>query len=644
MHTFICSLFVVGVLALNSFAPAAPTESTGDASDDTRDVLRVELKQQGATLHATVTCAGDHDFATMLIMLNTDGDARTGFSPTGRPDGGIDILVQGGGVHRFAGSDPAAWQWEKVADAPTTLNGAAAQVAIPTEPLGTGAKQLGVWIMANDWQDVIDIAPDKGFYTVNIKPAAATQSAAAEPAPPAAPQADQPLPKHHNAALPARERTAEAQSFYCYYAAGDGDDLAALAQHDVLILEQANMPRHRLDRLKAAGCVVTGYMTLGEAHHKVVGNGQGPGGYASYYFDTDNDGQPDQNPFWKSYHVDPRDPAWVDLTLERMRQLIEDHGYDGVFLDTIEKSGKFAEGQPGMVALIKQMREAFPDSVIVFNQGIRFFDQIAPYGDAIVLESFTLGYDMDANEYHVNSHAGMDYTRGLAEAFILPVIEQHPMPVMSIEYVPRAGMTELMQLALDRAATFGFLTCFAPLWLDDVYLADGLTGEPDPKYRGKLATPENLRTTLDESRNGLPAGTVITPSGTFQGYDIATVVDGIDDRSALHWSKAAWASDESVEAKWFTIELPEPRQGGTLVIDWAFDNGMHYPSRRFRVEVRRGDGDWKAVDERADNTQTTTRHGLPDQAFDAVRVFQPIRGGHAQREHLMWVEQVDLQR
>jgi hypothetical protein len=134
-------------------------------------------------------------------------------------------------------------------------------------------------------------------------------------------------------------------------------------------------------------------------------------GFASYYLDDNSvvndpnalgDGKPDRNGIFGGAFVNIGDPNWFE-TLQRMQLdgvdrlagfreiLMQDYGRglaaDGVFLDTIDTAAPnhFTDGNssnqsefewtaPGVKRFIERLRAAYPDSLILQNRGLFFFD------------------------------------------------------------------------------------------------------------------------------------------------------------------------------------------------------------------------------------------------------------------------------
>src|SRR5690606_26224571 len=155
----------------------------------------------------------------------------------------------------------------------------------------------------------------------------------------------------------------------------------------------------------------------------------------------------------------------------------------------------------------------------------------------------------------------------------------------------------------------------------------------------KMTTPQMLSLKLDKSANGFPAGTVLLPSSAFAGYTIAPVVDGIEDRSNLHWSKAAWASAEDGETAWLEVQLPQARQGGTIRI--GFDPS-HLSQTFFISSPPSDDAAWEIVHTGTDNTNGQLNLNRPNQPYKAIRIRQEPGGGSPARPDLMWIAQLYL--
>ena len=609
----------------------AQTESKNDSADPAHEITSVKLSQNGDKIAIDVEAAKDWNFDTLLIFVRS-AEVKTGYEATGRVGSKFDFVIQGGNVNKFAGASSHEWTWKPIGSAETKVDGNKYHVELPANLLGTKKIEVGVWAMSSNWSDVHDIAPDEGWYSLvlkNVSPATSpAETSLAEP--------------RANRNEPARTRFKQAGSYYCYYGA---DRVPELSHYDINILHIPAQSPENVRKLSGLGVVTVGYISVGEDEHLRVGNGKGPGGKASWYFDRDKDGQPDSNTTWRSYFANAGDPEWRKDRLLEAKKLVEEYGFDGFFLDTIEVPDIYPESRPGMIQLVEELRHAFPDKVIVVNRAFHLLSEprISSNIDGVMFESFTTSYDFDTHSYIKFEPQSLDATRTTIERDVAPAIKQYGLRVLALDYCDKDN-TEWKQLDFDRAVSFGFLPCVGPISIDDIYDTRGIVGKSDPKYLTRLATAQTMSVKLDAPRNGFPAGTVVEPSSCFMGYSAAAVVDGIKDRAKLPWSKANWASDEPEQTEQsLLIKLGAPVSGGTVRITFAKDGGQWYPSHKMRIEVRgQGASSWQLLQRLADNRANVLEIALPTGATDAIRITQEPGGGSDARPNLMWVGQVEI--
>jgi hypothetical protein len=434
---------------------------------------------------------------------------------------------------------------------------------------------------------------------------------------------------------PARQRFRDARSFYAYYGGGK---VSELSRYDIAVLHTPMMTSADVRRLSEMGVVTVGYISIGESSKLFDGDGSGPGGKASWYFDQDGNGEPDQNAIWKSWYANTNDPAWRANRVAEAKRLVEEYGFDGIFLDVLNVSEIYPESRLGMLQMIRDLREALPEAVIVMNQGFDLVAESAPLVDGFMMESFTATYDFETKQYRLHDSASLDFALRRATTILNPAIEKAPLRVLVLDYATPADR-ESLQFAANRAASLGYLFSATNIMLDDVY-ADLPVGEADAKWLQRQMTPEKLAYKMTDAANGFPAGTVVTPSSCFIGYGVKPVVDPSTDRSGYSWGDAAWASAEDGEEPWLQIDMPEPRQGGSLLINWHDAAG---PSRNFEVQVRaNNDAPWQSANSSVDSVAQISKHTLPNTNFRQIRITQPADGGSVDRPGLMWIARVEL--
>ncbi len=611
---------------------------SGAATSRPAAAFSASAVQDGADLVVKVTAAKPADLDTVLLFFDTDANAATGFDPPADPRFGFEVMLQGETLSRHAGADRGGWSWATVETAKRDVAGNTATLRFNAAVLKGTAVRMAAWQMSPDWQ------LRTGFYPHNAANEADTLPVSLDPA---KLHADAtvidvpPAPAHSDAALPPRERFKRTRTYTCYYGP---DRIDALSHVDAAILHTPAQTAETVGRLNKLGVVTIGYVSIGEDDAVHPGNGRGPGGKASWYFDRKHTGQPEQNGNWGSYFANASDPAWRANRVAEGKRLCGTVGFDGIFLDTVDTVEIYPEARAGMIRLIGELRAALPDKVIVMNRGFAVLREPAVAGsiDGVMFEDFSDGYDFATKQYVRFGPSDLDYTRGVMLDTVAPVAKQYGLKVLALDYT-EPTQHDRIQEAADRAVTFGMVPGVSDIALDAVYNTWDLTPHPDPKFLKVLSSLTDLQVTMDAARNGFPAGTIVRPSSCYMGYSVASVVDGVRDREALDWSKRAWASAEQPNApQQLSLLLPTPVSGGTLAVTFAVDGGQPHPSRSFDVAVRADDASpWQTVAAPRGQTQAVFHCPLPAEPIRQIRIVQTPGGGSAGRPDLMWVAQVE---
>ena len=608
MNCFRYSLLLICLLSLGA----------ADVEAQALKVLSVTSNRSDVNWQFKVQCDQPVEPLVLQCLIDTDANPLTGYT------GGYDLLLESDLLYRFSGTDTTGWTWQQFASITRRFNGTTVTCTVALDSLETSKLRMKVRLLKTDYSTVLGESQEI-FVSLDELPVLQTAKIVVTPL----------APVKDNHSLSARQRVKQAQSFYCYYGSGKVGQLSA---YDLVILHSPQMDKADIATLKEQGVVAVGYITVGEDAKLRKGNGKGPDGQASWYFDRDHDGKPDQNPIWKSYFANPMDPNWRLDRVREAKRLVEQEGYDGIFLDTIDTVGRFPDTQMGMIQLVQDLREALPNAPIVLNQGYSLLTQLAPLADAFMLESFTATYDFQSKAYILNTPSSMDWHAHKVRQYVQPALEQHSLKVLVLDYA-KADDLAVIQAAANRATTFGFLFAAAPIFLDDVYVND-IVGKPDSHWLQKQATPQTMSLMLPESANGFPMNTVILPSSCHGGYSVKPIVDGIANRSLLHWSESSWASAEIAgEAIWLDFEFDTPQSGGKLQIIWATDQGKTHMSQHYSIEVK-VNGQWQQVSEASGSPVPVSHHPLPAEPYMGIRIYQPAGGGSAQRPDLMWIAQV----
>ena len=439
-------------------------------------------------------------------------------------------------------------------------------------------------------------------------------------------------------------------SYFCNY----GPFQEAMLDYDVAICGDG-MTQEGLQKLNDAGVWTIRYITLGEDYSLNVGDGLGPGGYASYYLYNDAD-EPIPNGDWGSYYTDPGNPAWQQIVLNEVQRIV-DEGWDGIFMDTVDSVDRFPETFNDMCDLILTIREEFPDIKMVLNRGFTVVPTLYEALDGVMFELFSTYYNQQVFRYELLDESSIQFTynRQAAVTILNAVRQKKYFPVFGLEYYPKDGFQSEMQQAYDTDWEFDFI----PYVTTEGRQLGGDIADYNlrPKSeRGKRALSlrdeiEGLEQNGDTSEANLlysDNGGTVTVDSSFSGYSKGPLNDGYVanaenfDEIGFEW--ANWASGEETAEHWVEMEIKAPAAANKLVIDWAYDNGVIYSSRSVRVEAYI-DGAWTTVGSLSEIADGTVRSEITlnvPSATNRYRVVQPIGYGSVARPNLFWISELSL--
>ncbi|MFH1496777.1 MAG: endo alpha-1,4 polygalactosaminidase [Verrucomicrobiota bacterium] len=604
----------------DSPAPAVPAEArllVGEATVEDGQLV-VTLRGDG-TVQPT-------PWTHLFLDADLPGPAlqHSSGAPAGRS---LDYLIESGNAYRFAAPDNLTWNWSPVPDAVlhTASDDGTLTWRLSLDALGLApgeAIRVFAASYSADYAGTLDTLPrDNRAWTATSSPAAAASTRTTD----------------------VRAAFKNIASYACYYGKGN---LEALLRRDANIVQPATLDAAERATLRRAGKLLIAYISIGEDDTLRAGDGRGPGGYDSGYFDRDGDGQPDRNGIWNSYFANAAAPAWREHFLAKADAILRDTAADGLFLDTVETCLLYTESRPAMVSLIKELRARHPEKIIVINRAWDLLPALGDTVDGLMFESFTLSYDFGEKRYVRLRDSGLDFGLDVWNRLLKPAQAQHGLVVLALDYSDTPD-SRAVAAALDRAATLGMIPCVATINLDTLH-SPAHRPAPAPVWLRPRETAESRIHVIDTDRNGFPAGTRVSPDSNFADYTVAPVVDGRGlgaAREAIGWNARAWASREAPGEHALEFLLPAPVAARTLRVQWAWERGAWFPARSFRVELLSAGaaGAWRTVARFEGNASPDNVILLPADEFTGLRIIQTDGGGAPGRPDLMWVQQVLLQ-
>lgn len=212
------------------------------------------------------------------------------------------------------------------------------------------------------------------------------------------------------AAGAASEKLADVRNYVLYYGAVADDDLAALGQYDLVVIDPQVLGEDaagKIAALKSGGALVIGYLSYFEVADWHRYRSRVP---AEWHLKI---GGETWTPWGNNHAVDLTVPEWRALLVELTASEIMAYGCDGVFMDTLAdldhpdlpEEIRSAQLQ-GLETLMQELRQAYPDFIFIGNWTLQgTLPVMAPYVDVICWENFQPAFFDDANRTFMNGIA-----------------------------------------------------------------------------------------------------------------------------------------------------------------------------------------------------------------------------------------------
>jgi polysaccharide biosynthesis protein PelA len=193
----------------------------------------------------------------------------------------------------------------------------------------------------------------------------------------------------HTAYAQAEDRYIQKDKKWIVYYANTEESLA-FVDYNIIVFDRDKHPS--LQNLQSRGSVIFAYMSLGEAEKD-----------RADYEEVKHLILPsEENPHWKGrYAVDVRDPDWTRYLIEDVIPHIVEQGFDGIFLDTLDRAEELERSQPqrysGMIKaasnIIRAIHYNYPHLKIMTNRGFAVLPHVLSDIDYILVESILVNYD-----------------------------------------------------------------------------------------------------------------------------------------------------------------------------------------------------------------------------------------------------------
>lgn len=243
---------------------------------------------------------------------------------------------------------------------------------------------------------------------------------------------------------PLPSRLSDIGSYAVYYGHNKNyNDL--LVNYDLAIVQPNTLSAAEIQTLHQQGVKLVAYITIGEIDGTTTGLPK------NWVLGT--------NPNWGSKYANANAADFRE-TIYRQAQDILSFGFDGFFLDTLDTVDLFPDTAKGMVTIVQELRQRFPEAIIVQNRGFAVLANTAKFVDALMFEDFSTTYDFNSQKY----------TAYDGDASLVSAYKARGLVILAMEYA-LPTQKELIVRAYQRAKQHGFIPFISVIALDQIYVA-----------------------------------------------------------------------------------------------------------------------------------------------------------------------------
>ena len=422
----------------------------------------------------------ENDPSRISIFIDSDGNDKTGYEA--KNISGADFLIQGETLMKFDGASADVWKWNQICGIKVEKVGSFFEFVFPASKINPSSIIRIAGNSTNpDWSNA-DWIPDSNPLEMNVDITSVFRDMPPDTASPdTSPSLAVTDGAKHKKIMersfviknkPVKKFLKEVKTYVCYYGQ---PKIEQLSQFDLAIIEPSNYTADQIKVLKNSGTIVIGYISFGEQDSgPVKGDGKGPGGFASWYIDANNDDKPDVNPNWNSYYVNGN-LAWQKFIIkERMKEVLEEKNCDGIFMDTLDTSELFESNRNNFVKLVKSAKESYPEKFSFSNRGFHLLPEIGPYIDGLMYEGFT-------------SHESLPISHQVVRNILEDAVRDYGIFIISIDYVSGDDEIEKASDYYNRSWAYNMVPYVSVRALDRIFFWDDI--KPDKDKQKKFANP-----------------------------------------------------------------------------------------------------------------------------------------------------------
>ncbi len=232
-------------------------------------------------------------------------------------------------------------------------------------------------------------------------------------------------------------------------------DTNIFRRYDIVFIDPDVSRDADVDTLLNHRVLPIAYVNIGEAE-----------AYRWYYSDIKPAWLFGENPNWpKHYYINVNNVEWQQLILEKILPRIFRKNFSGVFLDMVDIASPdlHPSTREGVIALIGKIRRAYPEKVIIMNDGTFLVDQVSSSIDGLCVESVFATYDFKSKTYYIrNKSEAEERCKELSG-----IIKQFGTKIFLIDYASPDAVTTKASV-MTQARQYGFVPFVSTINLDSI--------------------------------------------------------------------------------------------------------------------------------------------------------------------------------
>lgn len=290
------------------------------------------------------------------------------------------------------------------------------------------------------------------------------------------------------------------KNFVFYY--GE-DEINKIESYDLAVVQPTNYSTTEIKEIESHGVKLIAYVSIGESDNKNVN----PSWILA------------KNVNWDSYMIDVRNKGWRDYIINVVMKHIADMGYNGFFLDTLDTAVQFPQTENAMIEFVKEIREAYPQMIIIQNRGFPLLSQTGPYIDGVLWEDFASEYNFISGNYQK-----IDRTPQEVEQQV-ELSKKYGYRILTLSYAAEDDY-DLMNYIFAMNKKYNLLGSITNLYINSIYTY-------------KPGTP-------------IPVQTYSSTNVSSELYFSATTATQTDQNSNSYFYGAGWSKPENIFGIWYS--------------------------------------------------------------------------------------------